>query len=134
MASGGDIIEITFNHPTLGSGVLLPKAGEDNSYFPGGVLTASDANMIDGGGNPIWQQNRTRGYFVAVCANEQNTKQDLEKIIALSENPEPADWTFTVINGVVYGGKGKPVGEYEGNINQSTFSLRVEGGKFLKLT
>lgn len=133
MASGGDIIEITYNHPTLGTGVFYPKAGEDNSYYPGGVLTSSDANMITGAGDPIWQQNRSRGYFVATVANEQNSKQDMEKVIELSGHPEPADWTFTVINGVVYGGKGKPVGDYEGNINQSTFSLRVEGGTFKKI-
>lgn len=133
MASGGDIIEITYNHPTLGTGVFLPKAGEDNSYFPGGVTTGSDANMITASGDPIWQQNRSRGYFVATVANEQNTKQDLEKIIELSASPVPADWTFSVINGVTYGGKGKPVDVPEGNINQSTFSLRVEGGQFKKI-
>ena len=133
MATGGDIIEITYNHPTLGSGVFLPKSGEDNSYFPGGVTTGSDANMITASGDPIWQLNRSRGYFVATVANEQNSKQDLEKIIELSASPVAADWTFTVINGVVYGGKGKPVDVPEGNINQSTFSLRVEGGQFKKI-
>lgn len=133
MATGGDIIEITYNHPTIGSGVLYPKAGEDNNYFPGGVTTGSDANMITSAGDPIYQMNRSRGYFVVNVANEQNTRQDLEKIIELSGHPEPADWTFTVINGVVYGGKGKPVDVPEGNINQSTFSLRVEGGMFKKI-
>ena len=52
-AVGGDITEITYNHPDLGSGGLYPKAGEDTSYFVGGVVTGSDANMIDGGGNTI---------------------------------------------------------------------------------
>ena len=132
--TGGDILEITYNHPTIGSGVLYPKAGEDNSYFPGGVTTGSDANMITAAGAPIWQQNRTRGYFVVTCANEQNSKQDLEKIIELSASPVEADWTFSVINGVTYGGKGKPVDVPEGNINQCTFSLRVEGGQFKKIT
>lgn len=133
MAVGGDIIEITYNHPSLGSGVLYPKAGEDNSYFPGGIITSSDETMIDGGGNPIWQKNRRRAYFVAVCANDQNQGQELEKMIELSASPVPADWTFAIINGTVYGGSGMPVDSFEGNINQATFSLRVEGGGFKKI-
>lgn len=133
MASGGDIIEITYNHPTLGSGTIFPKANEDNSYFPGGITTTSDENMIDGGGNPIWQKNRRRGFFECVCTNDQNQGQELEKMIALSGDPVAADWTFSSVNGTVYGGSGKPVGDFEGNTNQSTFTLRVEGGKFKKI-
>lgn len=132
-AVGGDIIEITYNHPTLGSGTLFPKSGEDNTYFPGGVTTGSDENMIDGSGNPIWVKNRRRGFFEAVCSNDQNINQELDKMIALSGDPTPADWTFSIINGTVWGGKGKPVGDFEGNINQATFTLRVEGGKFQKI-
>ena len=30
-AVGGDIIEAAFNHPTLGSGVIFPKANEDGT-------------------------------------------------------------------------------------------------------
>jgi len=133
MAVGGDVIEVTYNHPTLGSGTLFPKAGEDNTYFPGGVTTASDENMIDGGGTPIWQKNRRRGFFNVLVANDQNTGQELEKMVALSAHPVPADWTFSIINGTVYGGSGKPVGDFEGNVNQSTFQLRVEGGQFKKI-
>ncbi len=133
MAVGGDIIEITWNHPTLGTGILLPKSGEDNSYFPGGIITASDENMIDGGGNPIWQKNRRRGFFEAVVVNDQNNGEELQKMIDLTASPVPADWTFTIVNGTVYGGSGKPVDSFEGNINQATFTLRVEGGQFKKI-
>lgn len=131
---GGDIIEITYNHPTIGTGVLYPKAAEDNTFFIGGIQTASDANMIDGSGKPIWQKNRSRAYFVAVVSNDMNgDTPEFEKIQQLSADPVPAQWTFTVINGVTYGGEGKPVGDLEQNINQSTFSLRVEGGQFKKI-
>lgn len=132
-AVGGDIIEITYNHPTLGSGVFSPKSGEDNNYFPGGVTSGSDANMITGNGKVIRQMNTVRGFFVALCANDQNQGQDLEKAIALSGNPVAADWTFSIINGTVYGGSGFPVADFEGNVNQATFSLRVEGAKFKKI-
>ena len=133
MAVGGDITEITFNHPTVGSGTLYAKAGEDNSYFIGGIVTDSNEDMIDGGGEPIWQMNRKRGYFEVVVSNDQNVRQDFEKMVAISESPLPAEFTFSIINGTTYGGTGKPVGLSEANINQATFTLRVEGGKFKKV-
>lgn len=133
MAVGGDIIEITYNHPTLGTGTFFPKAGEDNSYFPGGVLSESADDGIDGAGNPIWRATRKRAFFEVVVANDQNQRNDLEIAIALSAHPVPANWTFSIINGVVYGGQGKPVPDFEGNVGQSTFTLRVEGGVFKKI-
>jgi hypothetical protein len=134
MAVGGDIREITYNHPTLGSGVLQAKADEENKYFTGGVTTGSDAAMITGNGTPIWEMTNKRGYFEAVVVNDMNLGNELEKMIALSGDPIPADWTFTCVNNAVYGGKGKPVGDLEGNIMKASFQLRVEGGKFLKIS
>jgi hypothetical protein len=59
MATGGDIIEITFNHPSIGSGTLFPKAGEDSTYNTGGFRSADDDNMIDGAGNMIFHGMQT---------------------------------------------------------------------------
>lgn len=132
-AVGGDIIEITYNHPTLGTGTFFPKAGEDNSYFPGGVLTESADDAIDGGGNPIWRKTRKRAFFEIVVSNDNNTNMDLEKALVLSAHPVAADWTFSIINGVVYGGRGVPVPDFEGNVGQATFTLRIEGGVFKKI-
>ncbi len=133
MAVGGDILEITYNHPTLGSGILRPKSAEDNTYDQGGIRTGDDANMIDGGGNPIWQKNRVMGFFEAVVANDQNTNEELEQMIALAADPVEAEWTFSLINGTVYGGTGVPVGDLQGNINQATFTLKVAGASFKKI-
>jgi hypothetical protein len=133
MAVGGDITEITYNHPNLGTGVFSPKSNEDNTYFVGGVTSESDANMITGNGTMIRKMTRSRGFFVALCANDQNLNQDLEKAIALSGHPVPADWTITNTNGTVYGCSGFPVGDFEGNLNQATFSLRVETGQLKKI-
>lgn len=131
---GGDIEEITYNHPTLGSGVLRPKAGEDNTYDLGGIRTNDDNAMVDGAGEPIYSKNRKMGFFQCLVKNDQNTAQDLEKIVALAADPEPADWTFSVVNGAVFGGKGKPVGDLNANINQATFTLKVAGGGFKKIS
>jgi hypothetical protein len=133
MAVGGDIIEVTYNHPTIGSGTLFPKSGEDSTYDPGGVRTTDDANMIDGGGNPIWQKNRKMGFFEVTCANDQNERQDVENMALLAADPVAAEWTFSIINGTVYKGTGKPVGDIQGNVNQATFTLKVAAPQFKKI-
>lgn len=132
MAVGGDIIEITFNHPTIGSGVIFPKSAEDSTFDPGGFRSNDDANMIDGGGNMIDQLNRVRWSLESTVAWDMNTREDLEKIAQLAASPVLADWTFSHINGTVYGGKGKPVGDVQGNGNAATFTLKVAGGGTLK--
>lgn len=133
MAVGGDINEVTYNHPTLGSGSFFPKSGEDGTYDTGGLRTTDDANMIDGGGNPIWQKNRKLGFFECLCSNDMNTNEDLERAAALAADPIPAEWTFQVVNDAVYKCTGMPVGDIQGNINQATFTLRVAGHRFKKI-
>jgi hypothetical protein len=132
MAVGGDIIEITYNHPTLGSGTINPKAAEDSTYDLGGFRSNDEANGIDGGGNMIDQLNRVRWSFEVTVSWDMNVKTELEKLTDLAASPELADWTFTNINGTVYGGKGKPVGDLQGNGNASTFPLKISGGAKLK--
>lgn len=128
MAVGGDIIEITYNHPTLGSGVVFPKASEDSTYDLGGFMSTDEANMVDGGGNMIDQQNRKRWFVQAVVAWDMNEREDLERLTDLNASPIPGEWTFTHINGSVYKGTGKPVGDLQGNGNAATFTLKVAGG------
>jgi len=50
----------------------------------------------------------------------------------LASSPILATWTFSHINGTVYTGTGKPVGDLPVNVNQSTFTLKVSGGGKLK--
>jgi hypothetical protein len=128
----GDIIEVTYNHPTLGSGVFYPKSAEDSTYDLGGFRGADDANMVDGSGATIRQLNRVRWSFEVVCASEMNVRQDLENVTALAASDVEADWTITHINGTVYGGKGAPVGDIQANGNAGTFTLKVSGGGVMK--
>jgi hypothetical protein len=132
MAVGGDIIEITFNHPTLGNGTIFPKSNEDGTFDLGGFRSNDDDNMIDGGGNMIDQINRSRWSLETVVSWDMNLRTDLEKVVAIAGSPVQADWTFSHINGTVYGGKGKPVGDLKGNSNSATFSLKIAGGGILK--
>lgn len=133
MASiGGDIIEVTFNHPTLGTGILYVKAAEDSSFDLGGIRTTDDKQGITGSGEMIKQMNNNRWQFGCVAAWDMNNRNDLEKVSQLAENPLDADWTITHANGTVWGGKGCPVGDYEGNGNAATFDILLQGSGKLK--
>lgn len=129
---GGDIIEITYNHPTLGSGILFPKAAEDSTFDPGGFVSNDDANGVDGSGEMIDQLSRKRWSFEGTVAWDMNTREDLDKIQSLSNDPVLAEWTVSHINGTVWGGTGKPVGDLQGNGNAATFSLKIAGGGRMK--
>jgi hypothetical protein len=133
MATGGDFIEVRVSHPVLGDHVFEPKSNEGNTFDLGGARTSDDANAITGAGNPIWQLNMTRGFFEVVVANDANTKNDAQFAADLSAHPEPGEWTFTHINGVVWGMTGKPVGDIQPDTNAATFTLKVSGGKPVKI-
>jgi hypothetical protein len=132
MPVGGDILEITYNHPTLGSGVIYPKSAEDSTFDLGGFRSADDANMIDGGGRMIDQMNRVRWSLETTIAWDMNSSLELEKVVALAKSPVLADWTISHINGSVYSGKGKPVGDLQGNGNAATFTLKIAGSGEIK--
>ncbi len=132
MAVGGDILEITFNHPTVGTGTFYPKANEDSTFVLGGFVSSDDANMIDGGGNMIDQMNRVRWSYEGTLAWDMNNSNDLQKIQLLVNSPVLAAFTITHVNGTVWGGTGKPVGDYSGNGNAATFPVKLAGGSVLK--
>lgn len=127
-AIGGDITEITFNHPTLGTGVIYPKAGEDSTINTGGVRGNDDNAQIDGSGKTIRQLNRRRWSVETVVAWEMNDRDTLELLSDLAGDPVEADYTITHINGTVWAGKGAPVGDMDGNGNAATFDLKLAGG------
>jgi hypothetical protein len=132
MATGGDIVEITFNHPDLGSGTIFPKAAEDSTFNLGGFRSADEENMVTANGEMIDKINRVRWSFSDTVAWDMNIREDLQKVSDLAASPKPATWTFQHINGTIYGGTGKPVGPYEGNGNAATFTLKISGGGVLK--
>lgn len=133
MAVGGDIIEITYNHPSLGSGTLFPKSSDASSYDLGGFRSKDEAAAIDGSGAMIDTMNQVRGYFESTVSNDMNGSKELEKVSALAAHPVPATWTFSVINGITYSGTGKPVGDLTGDVDKATFKLKVAGGVFKQL-
>ena len=129
--NGGDIIEISYNHPTVGSGVLSPVASQDNEYDLGGVRTDDDENKVTSKGEAIYTMNNKRWKVTALVTSDMNVRKEFEKIDAMSSSIDEATWSFLHINGTVYSGKGKPVGDLKLNVNQSTFSLIISGGNLL---
>jgi hypothetical protein len=129
----GEFKEITFNHPTVGSGVFNPKAGEEGKFDLGGIRKEDDNKLVDGGGSAMYKMSRVLGFFEIVITNDQHTKKDYEKAKALAEDPLPAEWTFTGINKIVYGGSGTIVGDLHATTN-GVFTIKVVGPEFKQIS
>lgn len=132
-AVGGDIVEITFNHPTLGSGVLFVKAAEDNTFDTGGYTKDDDSNSVTGNGLNIQKMNAKRWFFEGTVAWEMDGDPDtLSRIQALANDPLESEWTITHVNKTIWGGTGSPVGDIQANGNAATLTLKISGGGKMK--
>lgn len=128
MFTGGDLLEISYKHPVIGEGTWFPKSNEDGTADFGGYRSNDDANMITGDGQMIDQMNRVRWSFEGTVAWDTATNDELNQARLLASSPVLADWTVTHINGTVWGGKGKPVGDIQGNTNTAQMSIKISGG------
>ena len=133
MAAHGDITEVTYNHPTIGSGVFYPKANEGNKFDPGGIRNNDDASSIAGDGQLIVQKNRVVGFFEVLVENDGRNKGSALDLVKLTADPVAADWTFSLINGQVYSCNGIHVGDIQPDVNAGTFSLKVVTGNMKKI-
>lgn len=123
---GGDIIEMTYNHPTLGSGKLFPKSKEDGTLDPGGFRSEDDASMITANGTLITQLNRVAASLETPPIAQDSLGDDqLAAIADMAGSPVDADWTVTHISGAIYGAKGRPVGDLSYSTNAGTFSFKL---------
>lgn len=129
----GDILEITYNHPTIGSGTLYCKANEDSQVDLGGYRSEDDDSMTTSDGQMIDKINAKRwSYEAPPIAWDMTETDELGKLVQLSASPIPADWTITSISGAIWGGKGKPVGDIKGSTNTGQIPLKLAGGGQLK--
>jgi len=128
MATSGDLREITVNHKVLGSGRFFPKSNEDSNWDLGGLRSEDDPNMIDGGRNPINKMNFNRWFVETTIAWDMNIAGTMEFLNALAAHPDDAEYTLTHVNGTVWGGTGRPVGDINGNGNAGTISIKISGG------
>lgn len=128
MPIGGDIVEVNWNHPTLGSGVLYAKADEDSTLDPGGFRSADDDAMIDGGGRMIDSLSRKRWSAEFTVAFDDVTSKEVDKLVALASSTAQATFTISHVSGTVYTGKGKPVGDLKKGMKNATIPVKLAGG------
>lgn len=128
----GDLTEITYNNPDVGSGRLYVKAGEDSTFDLGGFTTNDDAQGIAGNGDAIYQMNRKRWSLEATVAWDMNDTNELDNLRKLASSAKATQWTISHINLTVWAGEGKPVGDVVGNANAGTIALKVAGSNLLK--
>jgi len=126
--TGGDLIEATYNHPTVGSGTIYLKSGEDIQVNYGGYTSDDDDAGVTGDGQMIDKMTRKRWFVSTTVAWDMTEKDELEKLQAMQDNPVLADWTFAHIVGKVWAGRGKPVGDLNGAAQDATIPLKVAGG------
>lgn len=124
----GFIQEITFNHPTVGSGVLFTIQDSDATIDTGGIRSADEMGGVDTGNRMIDSKSLNRWMVSCEISNAVNSTQELEKMTAIAASPEEADWTFTHISGVVYRGKGQVVGDIAAVLSTAKLPLKFSGG------
>ena len=128
---GGDILELKVEHPTLGSFVLEPKAGEDTESDQGGIRIEDDDAGTTSSGKMILSARRTRPYIQVTVATNSEIN---EKLIGWAESAELATVTYTLINGDVFRGLAIPVGDIKPSTLNATIQIKLAGsGKFAKI-
>jgi hypothetical protein len=127
IVTGGDITEIAWSNPLLGSGFLYPIAGEESTFCLGG-FTGDDDKVVDGAGRLINSLHRVPWDFKVKVANDMVNTREFEAMVDVAGSTEDTTWTISVINGAVYKAQGTIQGRLELNGSKSAFELMVVGG------
>jgi hypothetical protein len=128
MAIAGDVREITFNNEDAGSGTFKPIAGEDGTFDLGGRRTL-DEDVITSDGDKISMMSWK---FENPVRWDAANGKDLEKLTILSGSTKQTDWTFELMDGTIYGGIGRPVGDLVGSSKDGTIAMKITGGGGLR--
>jgi len=133
MATGGDVLEITFDNPNIGSGSFFPISNQGNTFKPGGIMANDDANQVTASGTMINQLNRTLGHFEVLCENDMNLRDDISVAQALAGDTANTDFTISLNNKTVWTATGRPVGELTSDVNASSFTLKINAPVWEKI-
>lgn len=125
---GGDITELSCSHPTLGDFRFSPKANESFTIDPGGIRNDDDSGNVTGDGQQIQKKNRVLWSVEGPIAVDFINNTENDAITKLMESPESATWTISHISGVIWKGKGIPVGDYQPDTNTAQATLKIAGG------
>ena len=130
---GGDITEITFNHPTLGNFNFATKSNESYTLDPGGVRGDDDSDMVTGSGANIRKLNNKRWSFEGPLVADFASNLEIKNLPLISGDPEEGTITISHIGGAIWRGQGSFVGEISIDTNTSQFSAKFAGGGILEL-
>jgi len=132
---GGDIIEITCNHPILGEFRFQAKSNESFTLDPGGFRSNDDGNLITGAGTMIDQVNRVRWSMEGPVAVDVESGNEFDGLSDLAESSDLGTWTITHVTGTIWTGRGKVVGDLSADTNNAQMTLKVAGsGKLQKIS
>jgi len=73
-----------------------------------------------------------RWSFAVKCGWDM-TREDLEALSNLAAATSETQFTFTNINGVIYKGTGKMVGDIQGNGNTATVDIKASGSGYMQI-
>lgn len=133
MATHGDIREIIANHPELGTIRFFPIADQSNTLDVGGIRTADEDGGIAGNGELVFKMNQFRGSLECIVENDMNIRNDAENVAKLSGSPKLSVWTVTMLNGAVWKGSGKPVGDVKPDTNTGQLTLKIASASWEKI-
>lgn len=126
---GGDLLQITVQHPTAGSKIIYGVAGESTTIKLGGIEN-EDNGAVDGGQNLIISKRNVAGYIQGPFANDNRAAQaEFEFMQVVAASPVEAVFTFAYIDGEIYSGSGTPVGEITLDAKAATFQMKVTSGR-----
>lgn len=127
---GGDSTEINLNNPDHGQLTLQCKANEGNTYDLGGRRTVEIT--VTGNGTPINKIANVPWEISVLIAWDMLTLKELQYLVLVAGSTKDTTCTISNINGSVYQGIGRPMGDLKGNTNDSTVPLVLSGGGELK--
>lgn len=130
MAIAGEVTQITFGNDSLGSGGFDAISGEDFTFDIGGKRT-QEVKMTPSG-EAVYSVQTMPWKAEGTLRWSALTGQDIEKLTALSGSATETEFTFTLTDGTIYGGKGKPVGDLSGTAKDGTVPFAVQGGGILR--
>lgn len=122
----GDIKSIKINHPILGSVEMEAKSSEDNTFDLGGYRT-TEVNTT-GNGTSMRKINNKPWVASMLIAWDMITQQELQALGRFAGSTVEFTCTITNVNGSVYQGKGSPMGDLVGNVNQGSTPVTFSGG------
>lgn len=125
---GGDLVEITCNHPILGNFTFATKSNESYTLDPGGKRSNDDTASVTGNGQMIDQINIKRWVFEGPIMADFSSGNEIDNLPKLAESPQQATWTFEHTSGIVWKGKGKFVGDIQVDLNTCQLTAKISGG------